>query len=109
MSESNHCSGETKGCKGTKFTGSFQDHDINHSKIKSFNRMSGRNHCRADLGSGQVKGVTLAMAQCKVQASERLLPGGMALCYQVIGTGSCCLKGGQGGWGVGGLRVLPAH
>lgn len=48
----------------------------------------------ADLRSGQVEGVTLAMAQCMVQASESLLPGNMALGHQVLRTGLCCLKGG---------------
>lgn len=63
----------------------------------------------AHLRCGQVKGVTLAMPHCIVQASERLLPGGMALCNQVIRAALCCLEGAQGGRQVGGLGVLPAH
>lgn len=66
-------------------------------------------HAWAHLRCGQVKSVTLAMPQRIVQASESLLPGGMALCNQVIRAALCCLKGAQGGREVGGLRVLPAH
>ena len=60
------------------------------------------------LRCSKVEGITLAVAECMVEAKEGALPGCMALAQQ-LATALGCSKGGQGGRGVAGLWVLPAH
>ena len=60
------------------------------------------------LRCSEVEGVTLAVAECMVEASEGVLPGCMALAQQLTTALGCC-KGSQGGRGVANVRVLPAH
>ena len=60
------------------------------------------------LGCGKVEGITLAVAQCMVEAPESILPCCLPLVQQVS-IGLACSQCAEGGGLVGGLWVLPAH
>ena len=60
------------------------------------------------LRGSEVEGMTFAVAECMIEAGEGMLPSCMALGHQVTTVLGCC-KGSEGGRGVAGVRVLPAH